>query len=377
MYSRWILTPPIVVRNSLNPTITYTPHSYHLTPSNAASTINTYDIVLDCTDHPAVRYLISDACVLLGKPLVSASALRTDAQLLVLNNPPSQRAQTDTLHTAEASGYTTEETSGAQQRASAEAGPCYRCVFPKPPPPEAVVSCGEGGILGPVVGAAGVLQALEALRLLTSSRVTTPLSEQQQQQQQQGPSMLLFSATSAGPSFRTVRLMGKRRNCVACGDAASLTLEGPAGGQVDYVAFCGTAQPVELLQDVERVSVSKYVADVKTIGHLLLDVREKELFDMGSIEGAVNVPFSKFQAKRWVKADGLQEGQSPLPDGFPAQLSENSPIYVVCRVGNDSQLVTRRLKEIGLDRNGERFIGDIKGGMLAWKAQVDDTMPFM
>ena len=103
-------------------------------------TVRNYDLVLDCTDNPATRYLISDTCVLLGKPLVSASALRIDGQLMVLNNPP--------LPAGDPKG-----------------GPCYRCIFPKPPPPESVVSCGDGGILGPVVGVMGVLQALEAIRV--------------------------------------------------------------------------------------------------------------------------------------------------------------------------------------------------------------------
>ncbi|EHK50419.1 hypothetical protein TRIATDRAFT_297199, partial [Trichoderma atroviride IMI 206040] len=119
----------------LNPTIIYNAHATHLTPLNAEEIVSQYDLVLDCTDHPTSRYLISDICVLLSKPLVSASAFQTSGQLIVLNNPPGK-------------------------------GPCYRCVFPKPPPPESVVGCGEGGIIGPVVGTMGVLQALEAIKLI-------------------------------------------------------------------------------------------------------------------------------------------------------------------------------------------------------------------
>src|SRR5690606_14928959 len=94
-----------------------------------------YDLILDCTDHPFVRYLISDTAVLLGKPIVSASALRSEGQLIVLNYP-------------------------------VDKGPCYRCIWPTPPAAETVTSCGEGGIIGPVVGTMGILQALEAIKIL-------------------------------------------------------------------------------------------------------------------------------------------------------------------------------------------------------------------
>jgi len=127
----------------LNPNVHYVAYPNHLTPANAIATMENYDLVLDCTDHPASRYLISDAAVLCGKLLISGSALRTEGQLMVLNNPPS----------------TSHQEAG---------GPCYRCIFPKPPPIESVVSCGDGGILGPVVGVIGVLMALEAIKLIAS-----------------------------------------------------------------------------------------------------------------------------------------------------------------------------------------------------------------
>jgi adenylyltransferase/sulfurtransferase len=104
----------------------------------------------------------------------------------------------------------------------------------------------------------------------------------------------------------------------------------------------------------------------------LLDVREKEHFDVASIPGAINVPFSTFQAK----SKSTSNGEIPHPNWLPKDVALDVPVYVVCRVGNDSQLVTRKLKDMGFDRNGERFIGDIKGGMKAWKREVDQTMPF-
>ncbi|KAI1341463.1 adenylyltransferase [Xylariaceae sp. FL0016] len=328
----------------LNPEVACAAHAEHLTPQNAEAIVRRYDVVLDCTDHPTSRYLISDVCVLLGKPLVSASALRMDGQLIVLNNPPAPPG-------------------------SAEGGPCYRCVFPKPPPAESVVSCGEGGILGPVVGVMGVLQALEAIKLIAAGIGTAP-------KEAVAPSLLLFSAGSTTP-FRSIRMRSRRPNCFACSAQSSLTLKELSAGSMDYVAFCGVTAPVDVLKPDERISATFYhalMAAEDPSKHLLLDVREKEHFNIASIPGAVNVPFSSFQARSKPLANG--NGERGKPDWMPENTDPSAPIYVVCRVGNDSQLVTRRLKEIGLDENGQRFIGDIRGGMRAWKQEVDQTLPF-
>ncbi|KAI1390116.1 adenylyltransferase [Hypoxylon trugodes] len=330
----------------LNPNVPYAPHREHLTPQNAESIVSKYDVVLDCTDHPTSRYLISDICVLLQKPLVSASALRTDGQLIVLNNPPTAQG-------------------------SKEGGPCYRCVFPKPPPADSVVSCGEGGILGPVVGVMGVLQALETIKLIAAGIKeeinSTP-------KEKVTPSLLLFSATST-TSFRSIRMRSRRPDCFACSSKSTLTLKELHSGSLDYVQFCGVTTPVNVLKPEERITATEYNAILakqldKT--HLLLDVREKEHFDIGSISGAVNVPFSTLQSRGKSITNGERLELEYIPDTLPP----DAAIYVVCRVGNDSQLVTQKLKEMGLDKNGGRFIGDIKGGMQAWKREVDNTMPF-
>ncbi|KAI2618389.1 adenylyltransferase [Hypoxylon sp. NC1633] len=324
----------------LNPLVTYVPHREHLTPQNAEDIVSKYDLVLDCTDHPTSRYLISDICVLLQKLLVSASALRTDGQLIVLNNPPAPQGSTD-------------------------GGPCYRCVFPKPPPADSVVSCGEGGILGPVVGVMGVLQALEAIKLIVAGI---------RRETESAPSLLLFSATSATP-FRSIRMRSRRPNCFACSSSSTLTLKELRSGSLDYVQFCGVTTPVELLNPEERISATEYDQVLAKRGdkqHLLLDVREKEHFDIASIPGAINVPFSKLQSR----GISSTSNEGPRPEFIPESLPADAAIYVICRVGNDSQLATRRLKEMGLDRDGGRFIGDIKGGMRAWKHEVDKTIPF-
>ncbi|KAI7780189.1 hypothetical protein LA080_016274 [Diaporthe eres] len=371
--------------NRLNPLPEYIPHREHLTPQNAEAIVGAYDLVLDCTDHPTTRYLISDACILLRRPLVSASALRTDGQLIVLNCPPTPQGVFPTPSSTGKAGTTTAPT----------APPCYRCIFPKPPPPESVVSCGEGGVLGPVVGVMGVLQALEAIKIVAAglhlpaaaiphdAAAAAPLS----------PTLLLFSGSAVGaPSFRSVRMRDRRRECFACGEggAARLSLETLRSGSLDYVAFCGgMSGPVKVLEEGERLSARAYQGllaqerpeeGLDKARHVLLDVREKELFDVSSIQGAVNIPYSKIQSSgRTKRPEGVNgnAAEVELPDWIPPNLPGHAPIYVVCRVGNDSQLVAKQLKDLGLGRGGERFIGDIKGGMRAWKQEVDSTLPFL
>ncbi|KAI6785459.1 Adenylyltransferase and sulfurtransferase-like protein [Emericellopsis cladophorae] len=310
----------ITFLKDLNPNVAYKAYQTNLSTSNAEEIVREWDIVLDCTDHPTSRYLISDICTLLGKRLVSASAFQKSGQMMVLNDPPGQ-------------------------------GPCYRCVFPKPPPPESVVGCGEGGILGPVVGTMGVLQALETLKVI--NREAPPEKNM----------MLLFSGMAETP-FRSIRMRGKRKDCFACGENPSLTLEG-LQTSMDYVQFCGVRQPVSLLQPEERISVKDYAESIMGKGHVLLDVREKELFGLCHLAGAVNIPIGRFMNYRG------EEVPHWVTDTIPG----GEPIYVVCRVGNDSQIAAQKLMDMGLGKNG-RFIGDIEGGLVAWKQVVDPDMPF-
>ncbi|KAL2072634.1 hypothetical protein VTL71DRAFT_11977 [Oculimacula yallundae] len=369
---------------SLNPNPTYVAHPFHLTPQNSISVAQPYDLILDCTDHPTSRYLISDVCILLSKPLISASALRTDGQLIVLNSPPLPAGNT-------------------------AGGPCYRCVFPKPPPAESVVSCGDGGILGPVVGVMGVLQALEALKLIVGGRLTAPIqnsdstlnpnsdSVETAQTAQPTPSpqtipvettMLLFSSNSS-PPFRTLRLRARRANCFACSSSSGLTVESLTSGSLDYVLFCGVNSPVNILTPEERISAKEYntiIAQQRSQNenksenreqnqhqnqkqdHVLIDVREKVQFDICALPNSINVPFSTFQNPKAL----------PLPLSqitTSSSTSESStPIYVICRLGNDSQIVTRKLKDSEFGKGG-REIRDIQGGLKAWKRDVDRNWP--
>ncbi|KAF1851513.1 uncharacterized protein K460DRAFT_272247 [Cucurbitaria berberidis CBS 394.84] len=350
----------MVALNSLNPNVKLIPHILRLTPETAISIFKNYDLVLDCTDTPASRYLISDTCVLLGKTLVSASALRIDGQLMVLNNPPSPPGDPT-------------------------GGPCYRCVFPKPPPPESVVSCGDGGILGPVVGVMGVLQALETIKVLTKKATGTEPAPADP------PTLLIFSAYS-NPMFRSIRLRSRKAKCTACSAQATISPQVLESGSLDYAQFCGSINPIDALTPQERISAESYAKLRSGVNpftgtvsnkdnHILIDVRERVQFELCSIDGSVNIPFSTVSI-----TPGLSlNPNTPSPGSNDMYVDENDwatqlrqtekPIFVVCRLGNDSQLTVKKMKELGLNYGGKRFIGDIRGGLQAWREKVDAEFP--
>jgi adenylyltransferase and sulfurtransferase len=237
------------------------------------------------------------------------------------------------------------------------------------------VSCGEGGIVGPVVGAMGVLQALEAIKLIVAgvSVADTTRSEfdMSETETAPSPSMTIFSSNSPNP-FRCIRLRSRRPDCFACSARAELTVESLTSGSLDYVAFCGEAAPVRILGPDERIQAAEY-ARLREVGkkeHVLVDVREKVQFDICSIPGSINVPFSSFQSRP------LNSFEREIqPEWLPSDVSDGASIYVICRLGNDSQVVAKQLKEVGLDRKGQRYIGDIQGGLKAWRDQVDSSWP--
>jgi adenylyltransferase/sulfurtransferase len=267
-------------------------------------------------------------------------------------------------------------------------------VFPKPPPAESVVSCGDGGILGSVVGVMGVLQALEAVKLIVAGKLKAPpapptpstptpipnlasesasVSEQVQPDTSPAATMLLFSSIST-PPFRSVRLRSRRPKCFACSSEAGLSLESLTSGSLDYVLFCGVTSPINILTPEERIEARQYhdlfFSDKnKKKEHLLLDVREKVQFDICNLPNSINVPFSALQGNKPVAS-----AESEKPVWLPHGLPDDAPIYVVCRLGNDSQVVARKLKESGLGKEG-RYIGDIRGGLKAWREQVDGSWP--
>ena len=328
-------------RNSEN---RYTTHHFNLNQEIAVETMRKYDLILDCTDRPSTRYLVSDAAVLAGKPVVTASALRTEGQLMVLNNPPTSR-----------------DTPG---------GFCYRCVFPKPPPAESVLTCGDGGILGPVVGVMGVLMAMEALKILV------PVLQDDGQQLVSSdlihPSLLLYSAYS-NPPFRSIKLRGKRKGCLSCSDTATITEESFKSASLDYVAFCASTSPVAPT-DTNRISAKEYskVREGAESPHILVDVREKVQFDICHLKGSINIPYSEISRDPEASIDRLDDAIDKDPN-----LTDSNPLYLICRYGNDSQLAANTFRNLPRLRPGARytFRGDVAGGLRAWRMTVDPEFP--
>ncbi|KHJ32755.1 putative molybdenum cofactor biosynthetic protein [Erysiphe necator] len=323
----------------LNPLCQYITYATPLTPQNAENIVSAYDLILDCTDHPISRYLISDIGLLLQKPVISASALRSEGQLLLLNWPP--------LSVGNEAG-----------------GPCYRCIFPKSPPAESVVSCGDGGIIGPVVGLMGVLQAVEALKLLVGGNLVNSISNKKAETKS---TMFMFSANSE-PQFRTVKLKGRRKECRTCSNQNVITLEKLRNGNIDYEHFCGILPSLTvMLDDKDRLQPNQFARQLdEGVEHLLVDVREKIHFDICSLPGSINVPISKLQS---LCAQRVRDCKKL--EWLPEPLSPQVPIYIICRSGNDSQIATKLLKEMGL----QQIVKNIDGGFKAWRKQVDPTWP--
>lgn len=324
---------------------------------NAIEIIDQYDLILDCTDRPTSRYLISDAAVIAGKTLISASALRTEGQLLILNNPPSTFVARET-------------------------GFCYRCVFPIPPPAESIVGCGEGGILGPVVGTMGVLMATEAIKTIVSRQDSTIGSEAYgaNLSKTDGPSLLLYSAFS-NPPFRVIRLRGKRPGCPSCSASSTITRHMLTTGSIDYTSFCGLIAQPNVLPASERTSAPFYHKIYPDAGttHTLVDVREKTQFDMCHLERSLNIPFSIIQA---TEMGDVNTTCNDTTEDCPEQAllkdlrARDDPVYFLCRYGNDSQLAAQKLKNaVGTGPHGKRIISDIAGGLAAWRRDVDAGFP--
>lgn len=338
----------------LNPLVEYTPHLENLTPQSALGILGQYDLVLDCTDHPTTRYLISDACVLLQKPLVSASALRSDGQLTVLNDPPLP--------------------AGNEQ-----GGPCYRCVWPRPPNSETITSCSDGGILGPVVGVMGVLMAFEAIKIITKG-LTMPNEKSLPQKQ---ASMLLLSGY--GPRlFQSIKLPGRRRGCPACSGEATITRDSLLTGDLDYVAFCGVSETIKVLRPDQRLKATDFAAlsNRAEARETVIDVRERVQFELCHLPGSVNVPFSEITAWQGpqdiapelkVALGGRMISSEQSQDGVTVVEPATSATFI-CRLGNDSQLAIQKLAELGVRGVGLQ-LRDVEGGFAAWRRDVDSNWP--
>ncbi|KAL8820223.1 MAG: hypothetical protein Q9223_001515 [Gallowayella weberi] len=355
----WKVESALQYLQQLNPLPKYETYQEFINPQNAIRLLEQYDLILDCTDHPATRYLISDAAVLTDKPLVSASALGMEGQLLILND--------------------SFQVNGRQPGKY-----CYRCVFPKPPPADTVLSCGEGGIFGPAVGIMGVLMATVALKILIrgSSRPSN-VSDSDFGHPPDQPSMLLHTPVG-NPMFRTVRVKGRRDNCPSCSNKSTITKESLMTGSLDYAAFCGLKSSTEILDYNERIKPSEYARLITRLPPwqlkdiFVIDVRPKTEFDLGHIENSVNWPIQDLSQDHRDEATKLP-WPSPDPlrhrgeDWDQITIPPNAKCaFTICRRGNDSQLAAKMLKE---QRTNFDFIVDIKGGLETWRREVDPTFP--
>ena len=282
----------------INPHVNVEAHQTRLTSQNALEILGEYDIVVDGTDNFATRYLTNDACVLLGKPNVYGSIFRFEGQASVFAMPD---------------------------------GPCYRCLFPNPPPPGLVPSCAEGGVLGVLPGLIGTIQATETIKLILGL----------------GDSLAgrLLLIDAMGMRFHTVRVP-RDPACPACGTRQIQAL-------IDYDEYCGTAggDMNHRASDVPEITPRELAERLAKGDALeLIDVREPYEWNIGHIEGARLVP--------------LGTVSSELPS-FDA----TKEIVVICRSGARSAQATRQMRAAGL-----RAL-NLAGGVLRWSDEVDPRMP--
>ncbi|XP_012717578.2 adenylyltransferase and sulfurtransferase MOCS3 [Fundulus heteroclitus] len=310
----------------LNSSVECIPYHLQLSPENALQLIQQYEIVADCSDNVPTRYLVNDACVLSGKPLVSASALRMEGQLTVYNY---------------------------------RGGPCYRCLYPLPPPAETVTNCSDGGVLGVVPGIMGCFQALEVLKIASGQGSSC------------GQQLLMFDAQDF--RFRSIRLRPKQADCAVCGESPSVTQ------LVDYEAFCGSAatdkcRKLNLLSKDQRITVQEYKSIVDNSGlHILLDVRPLVEVDICHLPFSLNIPLSSLEQRRSEDIQLLQQRIIQLKQQMAGD--RQPPVYVICKLGNDSQKAVQVLEKMSGSELDSITVKDVCGGLMAWAAKIDPTFP--
>jgi sulfur-carrier protein adenylyltransferase/sulfurtransferase len=283
----------------INPNVEVRVHEEALTSENALEIFADYDVIVDGTDNFPTRYLVNDACVLLGKPNVYGSIFRFEGQASVF---------------------------------WAEEGPCYRCLYPEPPPPGLVPSCAEGGVLGILPGAIGVVQATEAVKLILG--IGEPLVGR----------LMLYDAL--GMSFREMKLR-KDPGCPICGENPTVT------ELIDYEEFCGIPQANAVAQEngVPEITVKELkqkMDDGEPIN--VLDVREPHEYEVANI-GVKLIPLGE------------------LPRRL-AEFDQNGNFAIHCKTGARSANAVKLLQDAGFGN-----VYNVKGGITAWSEEVDPSVP--
>ncbi|KAL9654805.1 hypothetical protein ABK040_008598 [Willaertia magna] len=304
------------------------------TEQNGLDLVKQYDVVMDASDNVTTRYLVNDACVLAGKPLVSGSAVRFEGQLTIYN-----------------------------YRKGDVEGPCYRCLYPQPPPPETVTSCSDGGVLGVVPGIIGCLQALEVIKLLMG--LDDEESKTKNHCDLLVKKMLMFNAKTC--SFRTANVRGRKENCDVCGKCPTITTLSPVSQPVCLDKR--PSNPSDALSKENRITATEYESLLKQEGfknHVLLDVRDSVQFDIARLPNAVNVPLKQLQ-KDEKSFDVIRNEIHKQSEN--TENDKDYPIYVMCRRGIASVSATKLLLE-----KGYKNVKNIDGGVNSWR-QVDKEFP--
>ena len=289
----------------INPYVTVNIHDVRLDSSNALELFAQYDLIVDGTDNFATRYLVNDACVLLGKPYVWGSIYRFEGQASVFWS---------------------------------EYGPCYRCLYPDPPPPGMVPSCAEGGVLGVLCASIGSIQVTEAIKLITGIG-TTLLG-----------TLMTYDALSM--DYRRLRVR-KDPQCAVCGDNPTVT------SLIDYEAFCGTIsdEAADAARDstISVLQLRDWLAarDRGERDFLLIDVREPHERDIVDIPGSILIPKGRF-----------------LDGSALAELPTDRQVVLYCKVGGRSAEALAVTKGAGF--TDAVHVG---GGVVAWVAQVEPDRP--
>ena len=286
----------------INPHIEVETHEVALRSDNALELFRPYDVIVDGTDNFPTRYLVNDACALLGKPNVYGSIFRFEGQCTVF---------------------------------WADQGPCYRCLYPEPPPPGSVPSCAEGGVLGILPGVIGVLQAIETVKLILG--IGDVLIGR----------LLLFDALKM--RFREMKLR-KNPDCPMCGKHRTIT------GLIDYEQFCGAParegpvhQEAPKVPEITCVDLKKKIDTKKAF--VLIDVREPHEFQISRIPGSTLIPLGDVP-KRWQEIPSDQE------------------IVIHCKAGVRSAKAL-----LFLQQQGYKNLLNLKGGIDAWSEEVDPSLP--
>ena len=286
--------------HGINPHCEVVIHNTRITSENALDLIRPYDIVVDGTDNFPTRYLTNDACVLLKKPNVYGSIFRFEGQASVF--------------------------------APHLGGPCYRCLYPEPPPPGMVPSCAEGGVLGVLPGIVGCIQATEILKLAIG-RGSSLVGR-----------LLLFNALDM--KFRELKLR--------CDPACPVCGEHPTIKQlIDYEMFCGIVPESEPAANPDEVTVQdmKKALDDPALGIKIVDVREPDEYEIAKVAGVPLLPLSELQSRF-------------------TELDPNQQYYLHCKAG------VRSLKALNfLRQQGFKYVKSVKGGITAWSDEIDRNVP--